>query len=407
MRVIHLSYADILGGASRAAYRIHRSLIEENIDSKMWVNKVFSDDSTVEGPSTRIKKLLIEIKPRLINNLLLKVLSKKKKFIQSPSVFPSNWVKLINKSDIDIVNLHWIQNEMISIKDISKIKKPIVWTLHDMWAFCGAEHYTNHNRWREGYNFRNRDVHDSGFDLNQWTWKRKQKYWKNPIQIITPSKWLANCVNESKLMSHWPLSIIAYPLDTDVFKPIDKKSARKQLNLPLDIPLVLFGTDDVGDFRKGFDLLNAALENLKTTAFELVVFGERKKILEYNFSFPIHYMGHISDDTNLQLIYNSADVMIVPSRQDNLPNIALEAQSCGLPIVAFNLGGLPDIIEHKKTGYLVEAFNTNDLANGISYALDKINKTNLEMNARKKALEKYSPKTIARKYISIYERVLK
>ena len=219
-------------------------------------------------------------------------------------------------------------------------------------------------------------------------------------------------MKESKLMSNWPVSVIPYPLNIKFFKPMDKKIARNQLKVPLDIPLILFGAiGGVKDYRKGFDLLVSSLEHLKndskTKKFQLVVFGQEEPKSPPKLGFLVHYVGYLNNDISLRLIYNSADAMIVPSRQDNLPNTCLEAQACGVPIVAFNTGGLSDIIEHKKTGYLAKAFDTKDLANGITYVLDQIDTKKLGKNARQKALEKYLPKTIAEKYKSIYERVLK
>ena len=124
---------------------------------------------------------------------------------------PSNWVKKINNSDADIVNLHWIQREMISIKDISRIRKPLVWTLHDMWAFCGTEHIATDNRWRDGYH---KTENSNFFDLDKWNWSRKKKLWKNKLQIITPSRWLGKCVEDSKLMGDWPISVVGNTIDT-------------------------------------------------------------------------------------------------------------------------------------------------------------------------------------------------
>jgi len=188
------------------------------------------------------------------------MLKTENKVIHSPSILPSNWVKLINNSDADIVHLHWIQREMLSIKDISKIKKLIVWTLHDMCAFCGAEHYTNDNRWREGYYPNNRPNYESGFDLNRWTWNRKKKYWKLPIQIVTPSNWLAKCVKASALIKSWPVSVIANPVDTDHWKLMDKKNVRQLLNLSQDANLILFGAAGGGkNLLKGYDLLSSPL----------------------------------------------------------------------------------------------------------------------------------------------------
>ena len=371
-----------------------------------------TEDWTVEEPKNKAWKLLNYLRSRVINYLVHKILNTKNKNIHSLSILPSNYVKHINNSNADIVHLHWIQNEMLSIEDISKIKKPIVWTLHDMWAFCGAEHYTNNNRWQKGYNYNNRPTFKIGFDLNKWTWKRKKKSWRNSIQIITPSNWLANCARQSKLMSNWQISVIPYPIKTDIFKPLNKKNVRKQLNLSTNKSIILFNAlRGQRDHRKGFDLLVKALNhfknNQKSKSFELVVVGQSKPKSPLNLSFSINYMGHIYDDLSLNLIYNLADVVIIPSRQDNLPLVALEAQACGIPVVSFNVGGLSDIIDHKKTGFLAKAFDTKDLANGIKFFLDQRESKILRKRIRKKMLEQYSFSTVAEKYKLIYKKILK
>ena len=411
MKVIHLSFSDIIGGAARSSYRIHHSLLKAEINSRMWVNKAKTDDQTIEKPTGIIERILTELRSPLISNSLVKILKTKNMIIHSPSVLKSRWIKLINASDADIVHLHWIQNEMLSISDIGQIKKPIVWTLHDMWAFCGAEHYTQDHRWRDGYLKNNRPANESGFDLNRWTWKRKEKFWKTPIQIVTPSKWLAECVNESKLMHNWPVNVISYPIDTDFWKPISKKITRELLGLPKDVPLLLFGAfDSDKDLRKGYDLLLSALENLKDQPkfhdVELVVFGQNKPKLPTKHAVPIHYMGKIHDDETLRTIYNSADAMLIPSRQDNLPNIAVEAHACGVPVISFNVGGLPDIIEHQKTGYLAKPFEIEDLTNGILWFLSHPDKKHLNNYTREQAVLKFSQKKVAEEYFNIYKNLL-
>ena len=411
MKVIHLSFSDIIGGAARSSYRIHHSLLKAEINSRMWVNKAKTDDQTIEKPTGIIERILTELRSPLISNSLVKILKTKNMIIHSPSVLKSRWIKLINASDADIVHLHWIQNEMLSISDIGQIKKPIVWTLHDMWAFCGAEHYTQDHRWRDGYLKNNRPANESGFDLNRWTWKRKEKFWKTPIQIVTPSKWLAECVNESKLMHNWPVNVISYPIDTDFWKPISKKITRELLGLPKDVPLLLFGAfDSDKDLRKGYDLLLSALENLKDQPkfhdVELVVFGQNKPKLPTKHAVPIHYMGKIHDDETLRAIYNSADAMLIPSRQDNLPNIAVEAHACGVPVISFNIGGLPDIIEHQKTGYLAKPFEIEDLTNGILWFLSHPDKKHLNNYTREQAVLKFSQKKVAEEYFNIYKNLL-
>jgi glycosyltransferase involved in cell wall biosynthesis len=407
MKVIHINHSDINGGAARAAYRIHQAIRESGIDSRMWVNKASSGSWTVESPKSKWEKGMAAVRSRLVSPLV-KSLKTGNPIIHSPNVLPSQWLKRINESDADIVHLHWVQGEMLSIADIGRIKKPIVWTLHDMWAFCGAEHYTEDFRWRDGYQRDNRPDYESGFDLNCWTWQRKKKHWHKPMHIITPSAWLGNCVSASNLMQDWSISVIPNCVDINRWKPLDQKLARKMLHLPCDVPLLLFGAMGGGqDPRKGYDLLLKALTQLseKITDLELVVFGQLEPSNPPDLGFPIHYTGHLHDDLSLRALYSAADVMVVPSRQEAFGQTASEAQSCGTPVVAFNIGGLPDIIEHLQTGYLAQAFDTNDLANGIVWVLDQ-DKDTLGETTRRRAEKLFNNKTVADAYCEVYKQAI-
>jgi glycosyltransferase involved in cell wall biosynthesis len=409
MKIIHLTYADS-GGANNAVHRIHHALRNKNVDSQMWVNSSNLEDATVM-PVSKMDNLFNNFRCHLIKNTIVKTLKTENKIIHSPSILPSKWVKRIEESNADIIHLHWVQNEMLSIKDISIISKPIVWTLHDMWAFCGAEHYTNDSRWRKGYSYNNRPNYEKGFDLNLWTWQRKIKFWKKPLTIITPSRWLSNCVKESKLMHNWPVTTIHNPIDVYYWKPMNKKNARKYFNFSQDASLILFGAMGGGnDPRKGFDLLLQSLKKLKNTSknknIELVVFGQKKKKSHSYIELPIHFIGHLSNYKHLQAAYSAADVMVVPSRQDNFPSTAVEAQACGTPVVSFNVGGLSDIIEHKKTGYLAKKFDINDFANGINWVLDNQKVKQLYNNSRKRVIENFSANKISDSYINIYKKLL-
>lgn len=411
MKIIHLNYSDASGGAARATYRIHRSLIKKGITSEMWVNKKSTEDWTVKEPKNKITIALNEIRPRLVR-YSSKIIFNTNDRVIHPSTLPSAWVRNINNSDADIIHLHWIQNEMLSIKDLSKIKKPIVWTLHDMWPFCGAEHFTTDKRWSEGYNANNRPDYESGFDLNRWTWQRKKKYWKKSLQIITPSEWLEQCVGKSILMKNWPVTVVPNPIDTDSWKPLDKKLSRDYLNLPQKSQILLFGSA-VGsslDPRKGFDLIRKSLDfllkNKQNKKIELVIFGQSKPDTPIDFGLPVHYMGNLQDEISLQFVYSSSDVMLIPSRQDNLPNTAVEAHACGVPVVAFDIGGLSDIVKHQQTGYLAKAFDVADFARGINWILENNKKLKLAENARKYSLLKFSESKIVEKYMNIYNKFL-
>lgn len=410
MKVITVNHSDLSGGAARAAYRIHHALRASGVESLMWVNMASADDWTVEGPANNFEKVISRLRTPSIRPVL-RTLKTGNPILHSPQFLSSAWVHRINSSDADVVHLHWVQGEMLSVKDIGRITKPIVWTLHDMWAFCGAEHYTEDDRWREGYLSDNRPMHEAGFDLNRWTWSRKRKHWRTPMQIVTPSHWLAECVVQSALMRDWPAVTIPNPIDIERWKPIPQAFARELLGLPAQVPLLSFGAMGGGrDPRKGYDLLQSALKGLRnvpeTKGVELVIFGQLAPKVPPELGFPLHYTGHLHDDLSLRALYSSANMMIIPSRQDNLPNTGVEALACGTPVVAFNTCGLPDIVRHAKTGYLAKAFDTEDLAQMILRVLKHPSPDELSQNARQQAVSEFDSKSVARQYIQLYEKVL-
>ena len=410
MRVLHLNHSDINGGAARAAYRIHKCLCNNSsVASRLRVNSSYAGDWSIEEPRTKLNKILALLRSS-IGGQLRHLLKTENPILHSPSLIPSNILKEINSSDVDIVHLHWVQHEMISISDIGRIEKPIVWTLHDMWAFCGAEHYTEDKRYRNGYLRNNRPIYESNFDLNRWTWKRKRKHWRRPMHIVAPSEWIASCVRESALMRDWPLDVISHPIDIESWRPIEQNFARELLGLPKDTPLLLFGAlGGSKDPRKGFDLLKGALDLLKGefANLELVVFGELEPRLKPDLDFPIHYAGHLQDDVSLRIIFSAVDVFALPSRQEAFSLTSMESLCCGTPVVAFNNSGPASLIDHKITGYLAEAFDLKDFAKGIDYILRYHNRAFMRESARRSAEIKFRPSVIAMQYIDIYQNIMK
>jgi glycosyltransferase involved in cell wall biosynthesis len=211
------------------------------------------------------------------------------------------------------------------------------------------------------------------------------------------------------MMRNWPVSVIHNAIDTEAWRPIDKALARRILRLPADVPLLLFGAIfGTRAPRKGFDLLRNALDHLRgeLPGLELVIVGQLAPRESMNLGFPIHYTGHLHDDVSLNLFYSAADAVIVPSRQDNLPNSGVEALACGTPVVAFNTGGLPDIVEHEKTGYLARPFDTLDLASGIRWVLDGVERRlSLSTESRKAAVARFSYPVVAEQYMQLYKSV--
>ena len=417
MKILHISSSDYQGGAARAAYRIHRALVEYGIDSRMRVLYSGTDDDRVTaGAKSRsmIDRLALKLYDRWLNY------THRGWYTENPILHTFGQISAgladeINASDADVVNLHWI-SKMMSVKDIGRLKKPIVWRLADMWAFCGGEHYAPvdpESRFIKGYLSSNRPLGERGPDLNRQTWLAKRRAWgRQHFTIICTTRWLADCARQSVLFANSPIHVIPNTLDVhETWRPINKQVARIALNLPLDKKLILMGADwGLSNPYKGADLLIEAIERIASRnvdGFELVVFGQVKPTEQAQYPCPVHWLGKVTDDRILTLAYSAADVMVVPSRQEAFGQTASEAQACGTPVVAFGIGGLPDIVIHKETGWLAKAFDTEDLAEGILWILaDAQRHASLSAASRQEAIERFAGPVVAAKYASIYRDVL-
>ena len=411
-RVEILSNSDTVGGASRAAYRLYRALQTCATDIHMTVADKRTDDWGVHGPANVLEKAKRYLHPRIAGRLTA-LQRTGNTCPHSLNLLPSNMAANINRSTVDLVNMHWVGGETLSIEDMGNIHKPQVWTFHDMWALCGAEHFSDDGpdaRWRTGYFAHNRLAGAKGPDLDRFTWNRKRRAWKKPVQVVTPSRWLADCVRQSVLMNDWPVAVIPNVLQTDVFKPLDRAHSRHALNLPLDRQIVLFGAlGGTRDPRKGYSLLLEALNVLAARGAPIlcVVFGQGEPRQALPLPFAVKWMGHVSDDTTLALLYSASDVMVTPSKMENLPQSATEAQACGCPVVAFHCTGLPEVVEHLTTGYLARPFDPVDLAHGIAWVLaDPVRHAALGRAARDRAQRLWSPQVVVSAYLSLYGSVI-
>tara|TARA_Y100001968_G_scaffold230496_1_gene213378 strand:- start:836 stop:2089 length:1254 start_codon:yes stop_codon:yes gene_type:complete len=415
MKVIHLSTSDIEGGAARATFRLNNAInknISSNIQSSLSVLNKISDDKTIFSYQSKRIKYLSKFKS-FISIKLQQLQLTSNPVLHSSAFFSSNILNSLEKSNADLIHLHWVQGEMLSIEDIGRINRPVVWTFHDAWAFCGSEHYPkdyNDKRYVEGYLKNNRDSSYSGIDLDMYSWRRKKKSWNRKMNIVCPSNWLKECVQESKLMSNWPVEVIPNTLPTNIYKPWPKTYARQLFDLPQDITLILFGAlNATTDKRKGWDLLKIALSRLSKSISPCaaVVFGESGPVDEIRLGMPIYFMGRLYDDQSLALLYSAADVMIVPSLMESFGQTASEAQSSGLPVVAFDTSGLKDIVEHQKTGYLGKRFDPFDLAAGVEWVLEDNERYNLiRQSSAERAQRLWSPEVVAEKYVKLYQEVL-
>jgi len=408
MKVLLVNFSDAGGGAAKAAYRLHEALLARGVDSRMLVRYSSTGDHRVMAPSAKFSRFVILFRS-YVGRFFSLFIRTTNDSPHSVAILPSGLVREINAADIDVVHLHWVQGEMLSIEDIGKINKPLVWTLHDMWAFSGAEHISDHQRPYEGYSPTNRLGNEHGLDVNRWIWNRKKRAWRRPINIVTPSNWLAEKVSRSVLMGSWPLTVIPNALDLSFWAPFDSVASRKLLNLPQDRKLLCIGADGAHDSsHKGFDLFKAALEqsDIPLSDFDIVIFGQSKPEDPFTDKFNIHYLGYLHDAVTMKLLYGAIDAVVLPSRIDNLPNIGVEAHACGVPVIAFDVAGLPDIVDHKVSGYLAKPFDVNDLARGIDWTLVLSDLNELKRAARDKAVKSFSSVDVANRYIGVYEDCL-
>jgi glycosyltransferase involved in cell wall biosynthesis len=417
MKVLQLSRDDNTGGASKAAYRLHTALSHCGIDSHMRVlNRETPNDRVIAGHALR--SLSERIKGRLQRELQT---YKQKKFKTDNLILHSfghesaGLVDELNGCDADVLNLHWIA-KFLSIDDIGRLTKPLVWTFHDMWAFCGGEHVSPDNeqsRFRLGYLPDNRPPGESGPDLNRLSWEAKRRAWATQrFTLVTPGNWMASCVRQSVLFQDAPVYVIPNPLEMQhLWRPIPKAFARKELGLDPQAQYVLAGSAGGMAHLKGEDLLRKCMASVEAQApgqVELLMFGPNQSASTASWPLKVHWLGPVRDDHLLATLYSAADVMMVPSRQDNLPNTAIESHACGTPVVAFSIGGLPDIVTHQQSGWLAKPFDADDLAQGVLWTLaDKQRWQRVSEAARQSAVSKYSPDVISSQYAAVYEAALR
>ncbi|MGV1100373.1 glycosyltransferase family 4 protein [Thiovibrio sp. JS02] len=411
MKILHCNTFDIYGGAARAAHRLHRGLMEHGVDSRMLVQNKRSDDWSVFAAQGNIAKGLNLLRPFF--DALPKLFYLGTACHEfTPAILPGTLVGRIRDLDPDLVHLHWLGRGFCRLESLKKIRKPMVWTLHDMWAFTGGCHVAEEcSGYTEscgrcpqlGSNRKN--------DLSHAIWQRKKKAWqKLDFHVVTPSRWLADCARASSLFRERKISVIPNGLNLTTFKPMVKEVARRLWNLPQGRKLLLFGAMDNSDRNKGFHLLQEALHMLRQEEackdMELVIFGRGRPETPPDLGFRSHYVGRLHDDVSLASLYSAVDVIVVPSMKEAFCQIASEAMACGCPVVAFASTGLVDIVDHKITGYLATPFFPDDLAKGILWILgDDMQHDMLTLAARQKAERHYDIAKVVEQYETLYREM--
>ncbi len=414
MKIVLLSTFGKQGGAAVACQRISESLNKNNgIEAKLLVlHKNSENNSVVKVKSNKYSNFIRFAFERLVFWKHERSKSVRFAFSLSNTGLDISENQLIKEADI--INIHWINQGYLSLKNIEQLlnlNKPIVWTLHDMWAFTGGCHYAG-----DCLNFQKtcgnchflKNPKES--DLSKKTYHKKLKIFKNKkITVVTCSKWLGDVAKSSSLFKDFRVESIKNPINTEIFKPIGKQKALQNLNIVSNKKTILFGAMNVGDKRKGFEYLKKALfqlsENKPDTKneIEILIFGKQKEEIEL--PFPQKNLSFIKNINDIISVYNAADVLVIPSLEDNLPNTISESHACGTPVVGYNTGGIKEMIEHKKNGYLAKYKSTEDLAEGIYWVLFQTDNS-IKKHARQKAIINYSEETISKTYLKLYDELI-
>ncbi|WP_037287219.1 glycosyltransferase family 4 protein [Saccharibacillus sacchari] len=412
MKIIHFTSGEISGGAARGALFLHEALKKEGLDSVFFVGH---QDALISHPNgaypTSEKSIMMKRYRNVVfEKFMLKEYdhSAQDLFSLGTGTFDREIVEISKVADI--VHLHWINNQMLSIEAISQIRVPIIWTLRDMWPFTGGCHYSKGcNQYTKGCGNCILLKSPSTKDPTYWTYQQKLAHLSRNIYPVALSAWLQECAAQSRLFAQNDVQMIPNCIDINTFTAFAKEEMQSKLDLPSGKKIILFGAvNSFSDERKGFGLLKRALLDMPNKhRYHLVTFGDSNDGVVADMGYSFTNFGRVSSDFLLAQIYSAAHVFVAPSIEEAFGKTIAEAMACGTPVVAFNATGPRDIISNLVNGYLAEPFSTNDLINGIEWitGLEPFEAQKLGEHARKQVCEQYSQSVIARKYMELYQNV--
>lgn len=396
--MLHLVGGDLNSGAGRGAYWLHQGLIDLGVDSKVLTNSKshFPDKTVFSVASTSFGKILRPIY-RKLDKLLLRGKAKSNFSAGVFGYFLSN-NELLDWADI--VHLHWVNGGFVSLLGLSRIKKPIIWTLRDMWAFTGGCHYSfDCDRFKIGCGscpvLGNSNRRDLSFFIN----RLKNRVFPKGATIVGVSNWLSGCAKRSYLLKNYDIRTIYNGINLDDFFPIDRQLAKSALGIETGKKIILIGAQHIDDKYKGFRKFLDALRFLDPDQYFIVFFGRLSPEVLSTLSFESVNFGFLNDNSSLRLVYSCADVFVAPSLMEAFGKTLIEALACGTPVVCFNSGGPSEIINHKINGYKAIPFLEKDLSSGINWVCTtKIERSVLVNDV----MARFDIKRIAKEYKELY-----
>jgi glycosyltransferase involved in cell wall biosynthesis len=416
MKVVLINSSDKSGGAAVACTRLLHALHANGVQVSMLVKDKATNNELIESTTTTKFKKIINFYRFAFERLIFFFYERSKEVRFAFSI--ANTGEDISKhhlvKEADIIHLHWFNQGYLSIKDIHKLlalNKPMVWTLHDMWPFTGGCHYAGDcNAYQRTCNhcpyLKKPGIHDLSAKI---FFLKQTLYQKQNITFVGCSEWMAETARKSELIQKFEIKSIPNPIDTKIYKSINQIEVRNRLHLPENKLLILFGAANIFDKRKGFDYLIKALRILieeqpeTKNSIELILFGKAQQNIDL--AYKIHQMPYINAEEEIVLLYNAADLFVLPSLEDNLPNTVMESLACGTPVVAFSIGGLPEMIEHGKNGYLAQYRSSRDLANGIKWVINHKDRKSIKDYSVLKVLNNYSFNRISSCYTQLYNEI--
>lgn len=407
MKVLHLVAGDLDGGAAKGAYWLHLALMEKGVDSIILTNSIKKNlgQNVMSIASSKVSKLKILLREEIDNNLSC-LYREQELRIFSPGMIGYDFTKTKEYHDADVIHLHWINGGFVNIKHLAKIKKPLVWTIRDMWPMTGGCHAYECDNYITGCGFCKQLHSKKRIDLSRLVVRRKKKYIPEHTTLVGISNWVRETTAHSYLFSGFDTRTIYNGIDTRIFKPISKSIARDILNIGSDKKVILCGACSLKDLHKGFDKFLEAINHLDKSKYLLCFFGHMDDNLLSDKEFEYLNFGFLHDIVSMQLLYSSADVFVAPSIIDAFGKTLVESMACGTPVVCFDATGPRDIVDHLVNGYKAEPFDSVDLAAGIDWAANNNEYSKLCLNAREKAESVFDIKFAAQKYLELYHELI-
>jgi glycosyltransferase involved in cell wall biosynthesis len=406
VKVVHIQYSTASAGG--AALRLQKALINAGLQSN--IISLERDDHQLEGIVylNKREKFVAKINSKIQEHLSRKIPQQFGLF--SHTILGNDISKIQEIKEADYIYVHWVLNGFLSLnnfKQLADLKKPIIFFMHDMWSFTGGCHYSfTCDNYKAGCH--NCQMFQGS--EKQWlparNFEKKMRLFSkyDNFYFVSPSKWLFDCARQSLITEKKPVFYIPNVLDKTIFKPYNKTVARQLLNINEEEKVIAFGAVSLSSPYKGWPYLKHSMQILYTQIgiknITVLIFGSgyNKEIAD-SIPFKTKFMGYLCDEYSTALVYNAADVFIVPSLADNQPTIVQESLACGTPVVGFNIGGIPDMIKHKENGYLAEYKNSEDIVAGIKFCIDNELKGGM--------LPQFETETTVNKHLELFDYIKK